>query len=157
VEKKWITNAVKLTESAMKHIKIAETDEEILKCFPVVAELRPYFTSNNDFLTQVKRQMSQSNFRLVYLEENGVKAGGGIRIAEWLGGGKYLEIEDLVATENERSKGYGGELFDWIVDYAKSENCDQIKLVSHVKRFGAHKFYLNKGMIIEAHYFSMTL
>jgi GNAT superfamily N-acetyltransferase len=139
----------------MKQIKIAETDDEIIKCYAVMAELRPHFKTGNEFLLQVKRQMAQSNFQLVYLEKNDVKAVGGIRIAEWLGGGKYLEIEDLVATENERSKGYGGELFDWIVKYAKGENCNQIKLVSHVKRFAAHKFYLNKGMIIEAHYFSL--
>ncbi len=141
----------------MKQIKIAETDGEIRKCYAVMAELRPHFKSEDGLLIQVKRQMDESNFRLVYLEENDVKAVGGIRLGEWLGGGKYLEIEDLVATENERSKGYGGELFDWIVEYAKRENCNQIKLVSHVKRFAAHKFYLNKGMIIEAHYFSFTL
>jgi GNAT superfamily N-acetyltransferase len=138
-------------------IKTAETDNEIIKCYAVMAELRPHFQSENEFLIQVKRQMDQSNFQLVYLEENDVKAVGGVRIAEWLSGGKYLEIEDLVATENERSKGFGGELFGWIVDYAKRKNCDQIKLVSHVKRFAAHKFYLNKGMIIEAHYFSMPI
>jgi GNAT superfamily N-acetyltransferase len=138
-------------------IKIAETDDEIISCFAVMAELRPHFKTEEEFLIQVKRQMAESNFRLVYLEDDGVKAVGGIRLGEWLSGGKYLEIEDLVATETDRSKGYGGELFDWIVNYAKSENCDQIKLVSHVKRFAAHKFYLNKGMIIEAHYFSMTL
>jgi GNAT superfamily N-acetyltransferase len=138
-------------------IKIADSDDKIRKCYQVTAELRPHFKTVDEFLTQVKRQITNHNFRLVYLEENGVKAVGGIRLGEWLSGGKYIEIEDLVATENERSKGYGGELFDWIVDYAKSENCNQIKLVSHVKRFGVHKFYLTKGMIIEAHYFSMTL
>jgi GNAT superfamily N-acetyltransferase len=138
-------------------IKIAETAEEIRKCFPVMAELRPHFTDENMFVEQVKRQAEKHDFKLVYLEENDVKAVGGIRIGDWLGSGKYLEIEDLVATENDRSKGYGGELFDWIVDYAKRENCDQIKLVSHVKRFAAHKFYLNKGMIIEAHYFSLQV
>jgi GNAT superfamily N-acetyltransferase len=138
-------------------IKIAETDEEIRKCFPVMAELRPHFTSEDEFYYQVGRQAENHDFKLVFLEDGGVKAVGGIRIGEWLGGGKYLEIEDLVASENERSKGYGGELFDWIVEYAKRENCNQIKLVSHVKRFAAHKFYLNKGMIIEAHYFSISL
>jgi GNAT superfamily N-acetyltransferase len=138
-------------------IKIAETEEEIRKCFPVMAELRPHFTSEDEFFNQVKRQAENNGFKLVLLEDDGVKALGGIRIGEWLGGGKYLEIEDLVASENQRSKGYGGELFGWIVDYAKRENCNQIKLVSHVKRFAAHKFYLNKGMIIEAHYFSRAL
>ncbi len=138
-------------------IKLAETDDEIERCFPVMSELRPHLRED-EFLECVKRQREQSGFQLVYLSVDGeVKAVAGIRIAEWLAGGKALEIEDLVAAEGERSKGYGGELFDWIVGYAKQNACDQIKLVSHVTRFGAHRFYLNKRMIIEAHYFSMPL
>lgn len=137
-------------------IKIAETVAEITNCYAVMKELRPHL-SLEEFVTQVKRQMKESNFQLVYLTDSEIKAVGGIRIAEWLAGGKHLEIEDLVSKESERSKGYGSELFDWIVEYAKSENCNQIKLVSHVKRYGAHRFYLNKRMIIEAHYFSLAL
>jgi GNAT superfamily N-acetyltransferase len=91
------------------------------------------------------------------LKDGEVKAVGGFRIAEWLAGGKYLEIEDLATKDGERSKGYGGALFDWLVELARRENCDQIRLVSHVKRFGAHRFYLRQGMIIEAHYFSLRL
>lgn len=139
-----------------RKIKLAQTEEEIQNCYPVMAELRPHISAD-DFLTQVKRQMNESNFKLVYLNDKGVKAVGGFRIAEWLSGGKYLEIEDLAAKSGMRSKGYGGALFDWIVEYAGRENCDQIKLVSHVKRFAAHRFYLKRRMIIEAHYFSLAL
>lgn len=141
----------------MRKIKIAETDAEIENCYAVTAQLRPHIAPNA-FLETVKRQIENYNFRLVYLSDGGeVKSVGGFRIAEWLSGGKYLEIEDLVSKSDERSKSYGGELFDWIVSYAKQENCAQVKLVSHVKRYGAHKFYLKKGMIIEAHYFSIAL
>ena len=139
-----------------KKIALAQTEEEIQNCYSVMAELRPHISAD-EFLMQVKRQMKESNFRLVYLNDEGVKAVGGFRVSEWLLGGKYLEIEDLAAKDGERSKGYGGALFDWILEYAKQKNCDQIKLVSHVKRFGAHRFYLNKRMIIEAHYFSLAL
>ena len=137
-------------------IYLAESDDEILECYAVMADLRPHI-SREEFLPRVKRQSEINGFRLAYLTDGEVKAVAGFRISEWLGGGKYMEIEDLVAKTDERSKGFGGELFDWLVEYAKRENCDQIKLVSHVKRFGAHKFYLKKGMIIEAHYFSMKL
>ena len=106
-----------------------------------MVELRPHISAD-EFLTQVKRQMNKSNFKLVYLNDEGVKAVSGFRVSEWLSCGKYLEIEDLAAKEDARSKGYGGALFDWIVEFAKHENCDQIKLVSHVKRFGAHRFGL---------------
>lgn len=137
-------------------IKIAETDEEIENCYAVMSELRSHL-SLEEFVAQVKRQMNDSNFRLIYLSENEVKAVAGIRAAEWLARGKSLEIEDLVAKETERSKGFGSKLFDWIVEYAKRENCLEIKLVSGVTRFRAHKFYLKKGMIIDAHFFSLQL
>ncbi|MEK7724331.1 MAG: hypothetical protein AAB336_08300 [Acidobacteriota bacterium] len=91
-------------------IKIAETEEEIRKCFPVMAELRPHFTNEDAFLKQVKRQIENDKFQLVFLDDNGVKAVGGIRIGEWLARGKYLEIEDLVTTADSRSKNYGGQL-----------------------------------------------
>ncbi len=139
-----------------RKINLAQADEEIQNCYPVMAELRPQI-SEKEFLPRVKRQMNDSGFKLVYLDDEGIKAVGGFRIAEWFSGGKYLEIEDFAAKDGDRSKGYGSELFDWIVEYARRENCNQIKLVSHVKRFAAHRFYLNKRMIIEAHYFSLAL
>ena len=137
-------------------IAVAKTDDEIQNCYAVMAELRPHLKPDA-FLRKVKRQVENSGYKLVYLTDGEVKAVGGFRISEWLSGGKFLEIEDFVAKNGERSKGYGGELFDWIVDFAKRENCNQIKLVSRVTRFGAHRFYLNKRMNIEAHYFSLNL
>jgi len=137
-------------------IAVAKTDDEIQNCYAVMAELRPHLKPDA-FLRKVKRQTESSGYQLVYLTDGEVKAVGGFRISEWLSSGKYLEIEDFVAKDGERSKGYGGELFDWIVDFAKRENCNQIKLVSRVTRFAAHRFYLRKRMNIEAHYFSLNL
>ncbi len=99
-------------------IKIACNDDEIHNCYAVMAQLRPHFETA-EFFAQVKRQTENSGFKLVYLSDGGVKAVGGIRTDEWVSGGKYLEIEDLVTRDGERSNGYGGELFDWIVNFAK--------------------------------------
>ena len=141
----------------MRKIKIAESDEEIESCYAVMGELRPHIRLE-EFAARVKKQTRDCGFQLVYLSDAGeVKSVGGFRIAGWLAGGKYLEIEDLATKTGERSKSYGGELFDWIAEYARQQKCDQLKLVSHVERFAAHRFYLNKRMIIEAHYFSMAL
>ena len=121
-----------------------------------MAELRPHI-KRSEFMSTVKRLAEIAGYRLAYLTDGGVKAVAGFRISEWLAGGKYLEIEDLVAISGERSKGYGGELFDWLVKYAEENGCNQIRLVSRVTRFDAHRFYLNKRMIIEAYYFSRQL
>lgn len=136
-------------------IKFATSDEEIDRCYAVMAELRPHL-GRGEFLAQVKRQISESGYQLVLLEhESEVKAVAGIRVAEWLARGKSLDLEDLVATEGDRSKGYGGALFDWLVEYAREQRCVEIRLVSHVTRYRAHQFYLKKGMIIDAHFFSL--
>ena len=69
-----------------------------------------------------------SIIRLAYLEDKGeVKAVAGIRISEWLHGGKYVEIDDLVSKSESGSKGYGGKLFDWVVEFAKAESCDHVR------------------------------
>ena len=137
-------------------IKIAKEEQEIYDCYPVMAELRPHIKAS-EFLPKVRKLAEIAGFNLVYLTDGEIKAVAGFRISEWLGGGKYLEIEDLVTAKGNRSKGYGGQLFDWLVNYAREQDCDQVRLVSHVKRFDAHRFYLTRRMIIEAHYFSMAL
>lgn len=138
------------------NIKIAETDAEIMECFAVLAELRPHLTADS-FVETVRRLEANTNFRLVYLFDDAVKAVAGIRVAEWLYSGRYLEIEDLITTHTARSKGYGGLLFDWLHQYAKAKNCHQLRLVSGVARESAHRFYIAKGMVFEAKYFSMTI
>jgi GNAT superfamily N-acetyltransferase len=137
-------------------ITIAQSEREILDCYPVMAELRPHI-QQDEFLPTVKRLGEIAGFQLAYLTDGEIKAVAGFRISEWLAGGIYLEIEDLVAKSDERSKGYGGELFDWLVEHAKENNCLQVRLVSRVSRLDAHRFYLRKGMNLEAHYFSMHL
>lgn len=137
-------------------ISLAETEQEIQDCYHVMAELRPQL-SPEEFLTKVNRLAEIAGYRLVYLTDCGVKAVAGFRISEWLAGGKYLEIEDLVAAHGERSKGYGGELFDWLVRHARENECHHLRLISRVTRHDAHRFYLNKRMLIEAYYFTLPL
>jgi GNAT superfamily N-acetyltransferase len=137
-------------------INIAENDQEILNCYPVMSELRPHI-QRDQFLSMVRRLSEIAGYHLAYLQDGEIKAVAGFRISEWLAGGRYLEIEDLVAKSVERSKGYGGELFDWLLEYAKANGCRQVRLVSRVTRVDAHRFYLRKGMNLEAHYFSMDV
>ena len=139
------------------NIALATTDEDITECYDVMSQLRTHI-EREDFLPRVRKQMNDFDFRLAYLKDEGeIKAVAGIRVSEWLHGGKYVEIDDLVSKDGDRSKGYGGILFDWIVDFARNEGCDHVRLLSGVQRFDAHRFYLKKRMNIEAHYFNLPL
>lgn len=142
----------------MHKISLAKSDEEITRCFSVMSELRPHLTADL-FLPRVKKLAETTGLRLVFLHDDGeIKAVAGFIIGEWLAyDGKYLEIEDLVTKSSERSKGYGGELFDWLVAHAAENGCTQLRLVSNVARTDAHRFYERKGMTHAAHYFSMNL
>ena len=137
-------------------IALAVEDDEILNCYPVMSELRPH-VSAEDFLPRVRRQMESAGYKLAYVSDGEVKAVAGFRISECLAWGAFMYVDDLVSKEGERSKGYGGQLFDWLVEYARSEGCDQFHLDSGVQRFAAHRFYLTKRMSIEAHHFGLKL
>jgi len=53
------------------HYRFVETDEEILACYPVMAELRPHILKQ-EFVNQVRRQQ-KNGYCLAYLEnEEGI-------------------------------------------------------------------------------------
>ena len=141
----------------MIRIAVAETSADLLRCFPVMSQLRPKI-AEPEFIGLVEKLARENGLRIAYLEDDGMlKAVAGYRIAEWLANGRYLEIEDLITADGARSKGYGGQLFDWLVGVAARNDCRQVRLVSNVKRADAHRFYVRKGMTHEAHYFSMNV
>jgi GNAT superfamily N-acetyltransferase len=139
------------------NISIATSIQAITDCFPVMAELRPHLELP-DFITQVQRQQQQFNYQLVYLQvDRTIQAVAGFRISESLAWGKFLYVDDLVSKSDDRSKGYGGKLFNWLIEYAQTENCQQLTLDSGVQRFAAHRFYLRQRMEITSHHFTILI
>ena len=137
-------------------IRLAITPSEIEACFPVMAELRPHLDKCR-FVEIVQHLRATTGFQLAFLEDDGVHCVAGFRVSEWLAGGRYMEIEDLVASTQSRSKGYGGKMFDWLVEQARIASCDHLRLVSRLDRADAHRFYERMGMAKLAYYFSMDL
>jgi len=141
----------------MPNISLATTDAEIERCFPVMAQLRPHLRQQ-EFVSQVRRQAQGGSYALVFLEESGsVRSVAGFRLTESLFYGRFLYVDDLVTDEASRSQGFGEALFDWLVEYARSHNCEAVALDSGVQRFGAHRFYLRKRMDIVCHHFALKL
>ena len=92
-------------------IKFAETKSEVMECFDVLSPLRPHLNLE-EFLSSVERISNSTGYKIAYLLDSEIRAVAGIRIPEWLHTGRYLEVEELITNEGERSKGYGGKLFD---------------------------------------------
>lgn len=139
-------------------MEIAFIDDKagIARSFELMSVLRPRL-SRDDYVDSVSRLAAANGYRLVGLEDGGLRALAGIRVGEWLHSGRYLEVEELVTAPADRSHGYGRALLAWIADHARRQGCRQLRLVSGVQRADAHRFYEREGMAWEAKYFSMDL
>lgn len=137
-------------------IERALTDEAILACYDVMAELRPHL-ARGDFLATV-RAMEKDGLLLACVREGGrVVAVAGYRISTNLFCGKHLYVDDLVTSDAQRSKGHGKALLAWLREQAALNDCDVFHLDSGVQRKRAHQFYLREGMELAGYHFSVRL
>jgi len=137
-------------------VETAETDETILACYDVMAQLRPH-VARGDFLATV-RSMQEDGLRLACICESGrVVAVAGYRVSTNLFCGKHLYVDDLVTDDSERSKGHGKELLAWLRQLAVEQDCDVFHLDSGVQRKRAHAFYEREAMELASYHFSVRL
>jgi GNAT superfamily N-acetyltransferase len=137
-------------------VEAAETDEAILACYDVMAELRPH-VAREAFLPTV-RAMQEDGLRLACVRDGGrVVAVAGYRISTNLFCGRHLYVDDLVTAESERSKGHGKALLAWLRELAVRSGCDELHLDSGVQRKRAHEFYEREGLALVAYHFSERL
>ncbi len=138
-------------------VRVAETDADVERCYPVMMQLRPHLTRES-LVAQVKRQREREGYQLVYVEDEGqVRALAGFRFQEMLARGWHMYVDDLVTDEMGRSRGYGAFLMDWLVARAREEGCVNLDLDSGVQRFHAHRFYFRQRMTISAYHFALPL
>ena len=137
-------------------VEHADTDEAILACHEVMAELRPH-VARGDFLKTV-RSLQSEGLRLACIRDGGrVVAVAGYRISTNLFCGRHLYVDDLVTAESERSKGHGKALLGWLRQQAVENDCDVFHLDSGVQRKRAHQFYLREGLELSSYHFSERL
>ena len=143
-----------------QEIQIANTDEQISRCYPVMQELRPHIPADQ-FLQRIRKQQ-ESGYVLASIENtvagiNTAVAVAGFRINENLAWGHFLYVDDLVTSTNFRSHGYGTQLLDWLKAYAQQQGCGQLHLDSGVQRLDAHRFYEREGIPKSSFHFSTEL
>lgn len=135
-------------------VHIADTDEKIAACFPVMHELRPHLKDAAELVERVKRQQKEG-FVLAYAAgAEGVPAACmGFRRQERLVHGPLIYVDDLVTSATGRSRGYGAVLLDWIEALAKGEGRKVVDLDSGTHRTEAHRFYFRQRYSITAFHF----
>ncbi|WP_010469873.1 GNAT family N-acetyltransferase [Acaryochloris sp. CCMEE 5410] len=140
----------------MTSIQIATTDDQIRACYPVMVQLRAHLTLH-DFVTQVQSQM-QSGYQLAYASNSEcICSVAGFRMSESLSWGRFLYVDDLITDAQMRSQHYGHQLLDWLVEYARQQDCAQLHLDSGLQRLEAHRFYQREGLQINSYHFSLKL
>jgi GNAT superfamily N-acetyltransferase len=134
----------------------AFNETEIKRCCSVLRQLRPHL-EESAMVRQIVRQQA-AGYLLAYCEaEHLIRSVAGYRYGENLAYGKFMYVDDLVTNGDDRSKGFGKFLFDWLVAAAKEQGCEVLALDSGVQRFGAHRFYLTNRMDIVSHHFYLRL
>ena len=140
----------------MSEIRLAETDEEILRCFPVLRELRP--TLREDEVVARVRAQQAEGYRLAMLHDAGaVSAVAGFRVFGMLATGRTMYVDDLVTAAAKRSCGHGKAMLQWLSERARAEGCGAISLDSGTQRQEAHAFYLRERMRITSFHFHRAL
>lgn len=128
-----------------------------MSTYSTVKQLRPHLTEGN-YLEKIKRLQNNYGYNLVaVMEDNDVKAVAGYRITESLAWGNYFYLDDLITNERSRRKGHAKILWEWLIDEAKKNGCEQFHLDSGVNRHDAHRFYLKGGLDISCHHFQMSI
>ena len=137
-------------------VELVSSDKQLARLAPVLCQLRPAF--NPETLIPRIRQQQQEGYLLacVLNDEDQVLCVAGFVIQLKLAWGRHLYVDDLVSDERHRSTGAGELLINWLKDYAREQGCEQLHLDSGVQRFGAHRFYLRHGFVINSHHFAIT-
>jgi GNAT superfamily N-acetyltransferase len=138
-------------------IRLAETDADITRCFPVMVQLRPKLLLE-EFVPRIRRAAAE-RYQLAFLKDEGgtVRSVAGFRFMERLHAGRVLYVDDLVTDEQSRSRRHGDALFDWLVAHARAQGCALLALDSGTHRVDAHRFYLRKRMKISCFHFDLPL
>ena len=140
-----------LSECPMK-VELAESDADILGCFPVMQHLRD-LDDADAFLHRIRSQQ-RSGYQLVFVRDSGAPvAVAGFRLGENLAWGRYLYVDDLVTLPKARSVGCGATLLTWLAELAASEGARELHLDSGTGRTNAHRFYEREGLEVASYHF----
>jgi GNAT superfamily N-acetyltransferase len=125
---------------------------EMLQQFPIIQELYPDMSleTYQNYLTE----MLTNSYGMVIVQEGNQTLGlSGFWINTKLWCGKYLELDNVIVSENHRNKGVGQLISSFLEQKAKENNCLLLALDAYTNNFPAHKFYYNQGFVPKGFHF----
>jgi len=128
---------------SMAHMKELRTQEEFLRAYPIMRQLRTELTEA-EYVTLLKNMGTEGYQLLALWLEDEIVALAGCKIQTNFYYGKHVYVFDLITDEASRSKTYGKQLLESVEQWARAEGCTNIALASATHRVGAHRFYEEK-------------
>lgn len=134
-----------------------ETDHDLHACFEVMRGLRPHLTDAAAFAERVRRQGAQGYRLLAAWHRDKAIALAGYRITENLLYGRFLYIDDLVASEDARGRGIGGDLVAELREEGRRQGCAHLVLDTALANALGQRFYFRQGLLARGMHFSQPL
>lgn len=139
------------------HFKIVREVEEMLAAFPLIVQLNPEIRMNY-YAHSLNEMIKNGYFQVLVMDENkNLIAVSGIWIGTKLYCGKYLEMDNVVVDQHYRSKGIGEELYSYVEQLARENQCNVIMLDAYKENTRAHAFYEKYGFVAKGFHFIKQL
>lgn len=71
--------------------------------------------------------------------------------------GKIIYLDDLIALQDMRGRGFGSNLLVWLQERAREQKCDGVHLDTGYMRHAAHKAYLRNGFHLNCHHLAWEI
>jgi GNAT superfamily N-acetyltransferase len=135
----------------------AESEQELVACFPVMRELRPHLADVREFLSRVQRQ-SAEGYRLLAAWQDAQPLGlAGYRVQENLIRGRFCYVDDLVVAASARRGHIGAQLLDAVGSEARALDIMRLVLDTAIDNALGQRFYFRYGMLPTGLHFAMPL
>lgn len=138
-------------------LRHADDDAAIRACFGLMQQLRPHLASADEMLARVRRQAADGYRLLAGWDGQVPVVLAGYRYVEMLVRGRFLYVDDLVATEATRGRGFGAQLLRTLADQARAKGLPVLVLDTGIDNPGAQRFYEREGMRVVARRYAMRL
>jgi ribosomal protein S18 acetylase RimI-like enzyme len=138
-------------------LRHAETDADVMACFGVMQQLRPYLQSSEVFLARVALQRAQGYRLLAVWDGSKPVALAGYRRIDNLIHGRFIYVDDLITDAAGRGRGHGERLLEELRTLGRADDCNRIVLDTALANALAQRFYFRFGLLARGLHFSMDL
>ncbi|MBU2946376.1 GNAT family N-acetyltransferase [Zobellia uliginosa] len=122
--------------------------EKMESILPLVYDLNEGKLSKEVLQTRLESMKAMGGYEClgVYDNENLI-ACCGVWFLHKLYKGKHIELDNVFVNEKYRSRGVGKLMMDWLVDYAKTKDCNSLELNAYVANEKGVKFWKRHNFV----------